>query len=94
MLSCSLRHATGAGRRQVALLKAVPRVERAKGLERSECSLHAFAARTAPRTARTGFSAFTRASDDRDTSPTPRRYSLRDCADRFDMDVPQAATPG
>ena len=31
-----------------------------------------------------GFSAFTRASDDRDTSPTPRWYSLRDCADRFD----------
>jgi len=41
-----------------------------------------------------GFSAFTRASDGRDTSPTPRRYSLRDCADRFDTDVPQAATPG
>ena len=31
-----------------------------------------------------GFSAFTRASDERDTSPTPRWYSLRDCADRFD----------
>ena len=31
-----------------------------------------------------GFSAFTRASDDRDTSPMPRWHGLRDCADRFD----------
>ena len=31
-----------------------------------------------------GFSAFTRASDDHDTSPMPRWHGLCDCADRFD----------
>ena len=38
-----------------------------------------------------GFSAFTRASDDRDTSPMPRWHGLCDCADRFDTMSPKGA---